>query len=86
MIQIQAFKVALVVKNLTANAEDLRDACSIPWLGRYPGRGHGNPFQYSYLVNPMDRGAWQTTQSIRLHRVRHDEVTYHAQICHPCLQ
>ena len=61
MIQIRAFKVALVVKNLTANAEDLRDAGSIPQSGRYPGGGHGNPFQYSCLVNPMGRGAWQTT-------------------------
>ena len=31
----------------------------IPGLGRSPGRGHGNPLQYSYLENPMDRGAWQ---------------------------
>jgi len=28
---------------------------SIPGLGRSPGRGNGNPFQYSYLENPMDR-------------------------------
>ena len=28
----------------------------IPGFGRYPGEGHGNPFQYSYLENPMDRG------------------------------
>ena len=61
MIQIRAFKVALVVKNLTANAEDLRDAGSIPQSGRYPGGGHGNPFQYSCLGNPMDRGDWWAT-------------------------
>ena len=30
-------------------------------LERYPGGGHGNPFQYSCLENPMDRGAWWTT-------------------------
>ena len=29
--------------------------------GRSPGGGHGNPFQYSSLGNPMDRGAWQAT-------------------------
>jgi len=29
--------------------------------GRSPGEGHGNPFQYSYLKNPMDRGKWKTT-------------------------
>ena len=32
-----------------------------PWLGRSPGGGNGNPLQYSYLRNPMDRGAWWTT-------------------------
>ena len=29
--------------------------------GRSPGKGNGNPLQYSYLENPMDRGAWQAT-------------------------
>jgi len=31
----------------------------IPRSGRFPGEGNGNPLQYSYLGNPMDRGAWQ---------------------------
>ena len=31
----------------------------IPGLGRSPGEGNGNPFQYSCLRSPMDRGAWQ---------------------------
>ena len=53
--------MALVVKNTLANAGDLRDAGSIPGLGRSPGGGHGNPLQYSCLENPMDRGAWRTT-------------------------
>ena len=48
-----------MVKNLPANAGDLRDGGSIPGLGRSPGGGHGNPLQYSCLENPMDRGAWQ---------------------------
>jgi len=30
-------------------------------LGRSPGEGNDNPFQYSCLENPMDRGAWQAT-------------------------
>ena len=34
---------------------------SIPGLGRYPGGGHDNPLQYSYLENSMDRGAWGPT-------------------------
>ena len=50
--------MALVVKNPSANAGDVRDKGSIPGLGRFPGGGHGNPLQYSYLENPMDRGAW----------------------------
>ena len=47
-----------VVKNLPIHAGDLRDRGSIPGLGRSPGGGNGNPLQYSYLENPMDRGAW----------------------------
>ena len=56
---------ALVVKNLPANAGDIRDASSIPEPGRSPGEGHGNPLQYSCLENHMDRGDWQST----VHRV-----------------
>ena len=54
-----------MVKNLPANAEDLRDMGWIPGgdplEGRCPGGEHGNPFQYSCLENPMDRGAWWAT-------------------------
>ena len=42
-----ASQKALVVKSLPANAGDIRDVSSIPGSGRSPGRGHGNPFQYS---------------------------------------
>ena len=48
------------------------------WFGRSPGGGNGNPLQYSCLGNPMDRGAWWTTQSMGSQRVRHDLVTEHA--------
>ena len=54
-------QVALVVKNLPANPGNVWDVGSIPRLGRSPGRGHGNSLQFSYLLNPMDRGAWWTT-------------------------
>ena len=37
------------------------DLDSVPQLGRSPGEGNGNPFQYSCLENPKDRGAWQAT-------------------------
>ena len=40
-----------------------RDLASIPGSGRSPGGGNGNPLQYSYLENPMDRGAWRATVS-----------------------
>ena len=46
------FQVALVVKNLPAKAEDIRDMGSIPGLGTSLGEGHGNPLQYSCLENP----------------------------------
>ena len=46
-----------VVKNLPANAGDVRDMGSIPGLGRSPGEGNGNPLQYFSLENFMDRGA-----------------------------
>ena len=48
--------MALVVKNLPANAGDLRDMGLIPGLGRSPGGWHSNPFQYSCLENSMDKG------------------------------
>ena len=41
--------------------KNLRNVSSIPGLGRSLGGGNGNPLQYSYLGNPMDRGAWQAT-------------------------
>ena len=37
------------------------DLGSIPGSGRSPGEGGGDPYQYSYLENPMDRGAWWAT-------------------------
>ena len=52
------FPVGSVVKNLPVNAGDVS---SIPEKGRSPGEGNGNPLQFSYLENPMDRGAWQVT-------------------------
>ena len=51
---IWASQAALEVKNLAANAEDVRDMGSAPRLVRSPGGGHGNPLQYACLENPMD--------------------------------
>ena len=59
-----------MVKNLPANAGDLRDVGSIPGLGRSTGGGNGNPLQYSCLENHMDRGVLGL-QSIGSQRARH---------------
>ena len=53
-----ASQAVLVLKNPSANAGDVG---SVPGLGRSPGGGHGDPFQYSCLENPLDRGAWWAT-------------------------
>ena len=53
--------MAQLVKDLPANAEDSRDAGSIPGSGRSPGVENGNLLQYSSLENSMDRGAWWAT-------------------------
>ena len=50
----------VVVKNPPANAGDIRDAGSVPGSGRSPGGRHGNPLQYSFLENSMDRGAMES--------------------------
>ena len=60
-----------MVYNLSANAGDIKVACSVPGLGRFPGGGHGDPLQYFCLENPMDRGAWWAT-STGSQSVRHD--------------
>ena len=57
----RASQVALVVKNLPANAGDTTDTGSTPGLGRSPGVGNGNLLQYSCLENPMDKGSWRAT-------------------------
>ena len=47
-----------MVKNPPANAGDVD---SNPGSGRSPGKGNGNPLQFSCLGNPVDGGAWQPT-------------------------
>ena len=61
----RASQVALVVKNLLANAGDMRDEGLIPGSRGSPGGGHSNTLQCSCLENPMNRGAWWVT----VHRV-----------------
>ena len=45
-----------MIKNLPASSAG--DVGSIPGLAGFPEVGNGNQLQYSYLGNPMDRGAW----------------------------
>ena len=62
---------SLVAKESAFNAGD---PSLIPQWRRSPGEGNGNPFQYSCLENPMERGARQATVH-GVARVRHDLVT-----------
>ena len=57
----KGFPGGSVVKQPLANAGNSRDSHSIPGLGRTPGEGNDNPFQYSCLENPIDREAWRAT-------------------------
>ena len=68
---VGAFQMALVVKNPSANAGDIREVGLILGLKRSSGGGHGNPHQSSCLENPMDRGAWPAT----VHRVSESDMT-----------
>ena len=70
-IKVQRNRHMLVLSPLlfvhSGPGSDKESACSagdpgsIPRLGRSPGGGSGNPLQYSWLENPMDRGAWWAT-------------------------
>ena len=61
--------MVLVVKGSSDIAGDVRDTSSIPGLGRSPGGGHGNPFQYSDLLNPREEPGG--LRSIGLQTVEH---------------
>ena len=65
IVDLWASQMALVVKNPPANAGDRRNTGLIPGSRRFPGGGHGNPLQYSFLECPMAKGAWWAT----VHRV-----------------
>ena len=74
-----ASQVVLVIKNLPANAGDIRGMSLIPGSGRLLGGGHGNPFQYSYPENPMDRGAlWATALGVTKRWIGLKQLSMHA--------
>ena len=62
------FPHSSVGKESSCNAGDLG---SIPGSGRSPGEGNGNPLQYSFLVNPMDRGACRA----KVHGLQESDTT-----------
>ena len=65
-----------MVKNPPTIAGDTGVVSSVLGSGRSPGKGNGNALQFSYLGNPMDRGAWTGgLQSMGLQKVRHELVT-----------
>ena len=80
--KIKVIPCGSVVKNLPASAGDARDLGWILGLGRSPGEGNGNLFQYSCPENSMDRGAWwavvcgvtkelDTTEQLSTHTCKH---------------
>ena len=72
-------QVVLVVKNLVANARDVRDAGSILGSGRSSRGGHGNPLQYSCPENLMDKGAmWATGHRVARNWTRLKRLSTHA--------
>ena len=67
---LDASQVGLVVKDLPANAGDIRDVGSRPGWERSPGRGHGNPLQFSCLEKPHGQGSPRAT----VHRVAESDM------------
>ena len=69
------------VENLPFSAGDERDMGLIPGSERSPGRGNGNPLQYSCLENPIDRGGWRATvYRFEKSQTRLKQLSMHAQI------
>ena len=61
------FMLAFLSRGFPGDSDGKESSCnaghsgSIPGSGRSPGKGNGNPLQYSYLENPIDREPWQAT-------------------------
>ena len=79
-------QLVLMVKNPPANAGDLRDAGSIPGLGRSPGGRHGSQLRYFYLENPLDRGTrWATVYGFAKSQTQLKWLSVHATLFFKCL-
>ena len=77
------FSGGSAVKNLPANTGDAGEAGLIPGSRRSPGKGNGNPLQYSSLENPTDRGVqWATVHGVTKSQTGLKQLNH----CHPsCL-
>ena len=69
---LHVLPIVINQKGTIYNAGDTGDVGSIPGLGKFPGGGNGNPFQYSYLENAMDKRSLVGYKSMGLQRIRHD--------------
>ena len=77
---MSSYLIFIIVKCLPGDSVSKESLCNagdlglIPGLGKCPGEENGNPLQYSYQGNPMDRGAWWATVH-GFTRARHNLVT-----------
>ena len=62
---------ASMVSKLVKNRPTMQETSSIPWFGKSSGEGNGNPLQYAFLGNLLDRGAWWATVH-RVAKVKHN--------------
>ena len=60
-MRTSAYKHCISFRASLVAAHNVGDLGSVPGLGRFPGGGHGNFLQYSFLENPVDRGVWWAT-------------------------
>ena len=60
----------LSIQETAYNTGNMEEVGLIPWSGRTPGGGYGNPLQYSCLEKSMDRVAWQSI----VHRVAKSQI------------
>ena len=64
MYLLSAYPVLWASKSFPGSSDSKESACNsgdLNGLERSLGEGNGNPLQYSYMKNSMDRGAWQAT-------------------------
>ena len=84
--EMMASEVVLVVKNLPANAGNLRNVDLIPGSGRSTGGGHGNPLHYSCLENPHGQrslagyGPWGHKESEMAEAIEHSTACFNLKL------